>query len=149
MSFRFSHGDDLRQVRDIAAWRAGKAFDPSRGVPIAVWRAMAAKRAAVDYVRSWNHLRSYGRGVSFVSLPDSGPAASCQSPTPEPGLERAIHALPPRQRELIQLVFWHGRSFREISVDWGVSVSTVYNHHYQAIRNLRRMLCAPPFRASY
>jgi len=146
VSFARIHGDDLRQVGDIAAWRAEATFDPSRGVPLSAWTALAAKRAVLDHVRAWNHSRSYGAGVKIVTLFAAQNAAvwPCNC---EPRIERAVNALTPRQQEIIRLVFWCGYTKSEAARELGLSTGTVGNHYFAAMTQLRRMLCASSFRS--
>ena len=55
-------------------------------------------------------------------------------------LYRAIQQLTPRQKELIDLMFFEGYSYRQIAEHTAQSVKTVYNTMYNAIRLLRELL---------
>jgi len=147
VSFAYAHADDIRQEQDIAAWLAFKSFDPSRGVPLAAWCAMAAKRAPISYLRAWNHSRSYGNGIKFAPL-SAIHAAAIEPHDYEPRLERGIAALPDRERETIRLYYWDGWPFREIAERFGVAESTVTLYHKNAIRKLKGFLCTKFFAPS-
>jgi len=140
VSFASTHADDIRQVADIAAWMAARSFDPSRGVPLKAWCAMAAKRAPISYMRAWNHSRSYGKGIKFAPL-SAIHAAAIEPHDYEPRLERGIAALPEREMETIRLYYWGGWPFREIAQKLNVAESTVALYHRNAIKKLKGLLC--------
>ena len=52
-------------------------------------------------------------------------------------LYKAIQELPERQRELIQLRFYEQLSYEEIAIRTSLSIRTVYNKLYEAIKKLR------------
>lgn len=145
MSFARIHGDDLRQVAQIAAHSAFQSYDASRDVSLDAWIAMKVKWAQRDYMRNWLHMSSGGRGARPVMIDATGTLVTHPHFTPEPGLERAIRSMTPRQQELIRLIFWDGLLWREIAELWHVSVHTIGAHYTRAIRHLRRILCAPSY----
>ena len=52
-------------------------------------------------------------------------------------LKTAVESLPPRQRELVQLRFYEQLSHEEIAVKTSLSLRSVYNLLYEAIKKLR------------
>jgi RNA polymerase sigma-70 factor (ECF subfamily) len=52
-------------------------------------------------------------------------------------LTARISALPPRQKELIMLRFYEGRSYEEIADKTGLTHRTVYNSIFEAIKKLK------------
>lgn len=55
-------------------------------------------------------------------------------------LVRAVESLPPQERTVIQLYYFHGQRLREIKVHLGVSESRVSQIHSQAVIHLRQRL---------
>ena len=55
-------------------------------------------------------------------------------------LDVAIESLPPKCREVFRLSYLEDLSNREISERLGISQSTVENHMYAALKQLRRKL---------
>ncbi len=55
-------------------------------------------------------------------------------------LEQAIGSLPPKCREVFEMSYLQELSNKEISVQLGISPSTVENHMYLALKKLRSML---------
>lgn len=58
----------------------------------------------------------------------------------EPGLSRALEALPERQRAAVSLVHGYGCTLQEVANLWGVRRSTVQWHTDRALRRLRASL---------
>ena len=55
-------------------------------------------------------------------------------------LSRAIDALPPQRREVFTLSYLNQLTNREIGERLGISLSTVENHMYLALKQLRTVL---------
>ena len=52
----------------------------------------------------------------------------------------AIEALPPRQREAIELRFWGRMTQKQIALQWGVTQQTVSYHERRARKRLQEVL---------
>jgi RNA polymerase sigma-70 factor (ECF subfamily) len=50
---------------------------------------------------------------------------------------RCLAGLPPEQREVIVLKFWHGRTFEEIGTLLGISPNTAAGRYRYGIRRLK------------
>lgn len=55
-------------------------------------------------------------------------------------IQDAIALLSPRQKELINLRFYEGRNYDEITDITGLTHRTVYNHLYEALKSLKQSL---------
>lgn len=55
-------------------------------------------------------------------------------------LERAVHGLPPEQREVVTLRIWGGLTFAEIATATGETTNTVASRYRYALNNLHRVL---------
>lgn len=116
--------------------------DLAQEAAIAAWRGHSPRYARLNFLRTWI---SYGPqrrdGLAYRQV--DAEIATHLHLTPEPGIDRAIRALTPRQQELIRLIFWDGLLWREIAEIWCVSIHTIGAHYTRAIKHLRRILCAP------
>ena len=56
----------------------------------------------------------------------------------EQALRQAISQLPARQKEAIQLKFFQGKSYQEITAMMGISYQTARKFIYKAVQNLRK-----------
>jgi RNA polymerase sigma factor (sigma-70 family) len=52
-------------------------------------------------------------------------------------IEDAIADLPEKQRDVLHLIFWEGKSQRKIAKSWGVQQSSVFDLKERALSNLR------------
>ncbi len=52
-------------------------------------------------------------------------------------LKGALASLPPRQRQLLQMRFYDGKSFEEIAEQTSLSIRTVYNKLHEGLKKLR------------
>jgi RNA polymerase sigma-70 factor (ECF subfamily) len=108
----------LADVRDLTAYL------------FAALRRAAARRAAR---RSREAMRSCHAGTE--------PAAPSPSDGPDPErLRRALHALPPEQRDVIALKIDAGLSFAQVAEVMGVSINTAASRYRYALEKLRDRL---------
>ena len=68
------------------------------------------------------------------------PEDDCISAETVREINRAIESLPPKCREVFKLSYLEDLSNREISERLGISQSTVENHIYSALKQLRQKL---------
>lgn len=116
------------------AYRKRRHFDSGRG-ELRGWVFAIARNLALDELR---------RGRRETAL-DSEVLESMPSTTGEPAIERitvaaALHALQPRDRELVALKFFAGLGNREIASVVGRSETNVGSQLHRAIRKLREVL---------
>lgn len=117
-----------------------QTYDPTR--PFGPWLVTIAERRFIDRLRQQGRRRS--REVSLEPEHET----FCDSPSnsvPEQGLEKreldkAISALPPAQREAVQLLKIKELSLIEASLVSGISVNSLKVNVHRAIKSLRKML---------
>jgi RNA polymerase sigma-70 factor (ECF subfamily) len=76
--------------------------------------------------------------LESVPVPDPERLASRSEATRR--LRESLGALPPRQRELLHLVFYQDLTLEEAAQVVGISVGTVRTHYHRAKTRLRQML---------
>ena len=122
-------------------WRAEwRAAGRERGLLYRVARNLAISRRRRDDARA--------RAALALALGDSGERAPASSPADHAleqeelrqAIDRVVHALPPRRREVFVLRCVHGLSYREIAVLMDTSTQTVANQLSHALATLRRSL---------
>lgn len=132
--------DDLSQEGDIAAWKAESTWNGS--VPLSAWRAIKAKGARIDYIRSWSSLR---RSVKFRELPLTVRAPAQESfSSCEPRLYRAIARLPVKYQEIVRLKFWYGMTHAEIAESIASTEAMVSLSMANIMKELKRTICITP-----
>jgi RNA polymerase sigma-70 factor, ECF subfamily len=80
----------------------------------------------------------------FVLPPEDPPAFPNDDHSPDPGIDSAIDALPPKQREIIYLRYDEGLKIHEIGKILGVSPGTVKSRLFHATLKLKRRLLRDP-----
>ncbi len=98
------------------------------------------KMHRADDYRSYYQERIAGVG-SFYYSPDNSPIIrKLYSDDLRQSLNAAIESLPPKCREVFRLSYIEDKTNREISDLLGISQSTVENHMYTALKQLRNKL---------
>ncbi len=127
----------------LVVWQKADTFDPAARV--STWLFGIAHRKALKVMeRSRRHLRAVGP-------PPEGAASDPPERTTDPEetvvqrdqlrrLARGIEALPTDQRAVVELTFFEGRSYAEISEVMDCPVNTVKTRMYHARRSLGRFV---------
>ena len=133
---------DLLQEVYLEAWRKASNYDPARGAPMA-WLVTLARSRAIDWLRA---LAARGKGVT-ASL-DDAPASDLVAPDKDALDIRAanerqalvrtsLKALPPVQRQVIELAFYEGLTHVEIAERLHVPLGTIKTRIRLAMEKLR------------
>jgi RNA polymerase sigma-70 factor (ECF subfamily) len=104
-----------------------------RGVPFAAWLYRIAANAVADH-----HARA--ARARAVPPPDPDPPEGVAAAERRAALYGAVRALPPDQRQAIELRFAEGRSIAEIAAVLGRSEGAVKQLQFRAIKALRQRL---------
>jgi RNA polymerase sigma-70 factor (ECF subfamily) len=133
--------EDLTQQTFERAFRAWDRYDGSRASP-STWLLAIARNLLVDHLRASRaaHIRSIddARLEAVASEPDR------PSLGPDPGIERALTELGPRERELIALRFGGDMSGAEIAQLMRMNVSNVQQILSRSLRRMRASLDRVP-----
>ena len=127
----------IRVIRSIETWPAGESFAP--------WLYVVTRNAATDRLRRGGRQRDVG---GFDALLDQVPAPGGDPSLVFAGRELAglvgalLRELPPRQREVFDLVELQGMPAKEVAQLIGIRASSVRGCLLKARRNLRRRILA-------
>lgn len=137
LAYRVAHRilGDRDEACDIAAETLARAYARWRSVEdgAAPWVATVAGRAAVDVVRQ----RTTARRYLLRTRPEP---ARDDTPDLRLDLQRALLALPVRQREVVVLRHLADRSEAETAAALGLSPGTVKSHSSRGLAALRTAL---------
>lgn len=125
--------DDVVQETLLTVHRARHTYDPSR--PLGPWLVAIAHSRVVDAAR-----RVRRREAREDVLVDEPAVAAGVAETRGPDLTRALAQLPPRQRLVIEMLKFQGRSTRDVAEALGLSVSNVKVIAHRGYESLRRTL---------
>ena len=144
-SYLMRLGGDARAAEEppqeplLTVWRRAETFDPSRGAG-STWIFVIARNCRVD------HLRRERLDLVYADTPpDLMDEADDQEKTlsaSESGedVREAMLALPPDQREVVQLSFFEDRPHSEIAARLGLPLGTVKSRLRLAMARLRARL---------
>jgi len=135
--------EDLVHDVFVEAWRSAGAFEAARG-SLVTWLTVRLRSRAIDRLR-----RRVADPARLADAPASVEAAgTLESTAPGRSVDQAraraaLVALSSEQREVVQLAYFAGLTFREIAERLGVPASTAKSRMVAAMRILRERLAEP------
>ena len=135
------YSEETTQEVYLQVWRGAAGFDPSSGSALA-WLLTVAHRRAVDRVRAEHASaqRESRYGASNVA-PDADVVADAAMQHDEQRhVVECLESLTNVQREAIQLAYYRGLTYREVSETLTVNLSTVKARMREGLRRLRDCL---------
>jgi RNA polymerase sigma-70 factor (ECF subfamily) len=127
--------EDIVQSAFVSVFRARHTYRGAR--PFAPWFHAIVRNAIVDALRA----RARRREQSLEGVPEPSVAPALPSDDAlSPELARALDALPPAQREAVELIHVDGLSVVEAAERAGVSASALKVRAHRGYRALRTLL---------
>lgn len=126
---------DLYQEILLAVHRARQTFDPTR--PFDPWLFGIARHVAADQTR-----RLARRGRWEVVVDDVPDTAVTAEGLPPAAIAEALRALPPTQREAVELLRLEGLTLEDAAARTGATPGALKVRLHRAYRLLRRLLDA-------
>jgi RNA polymerase sigma-70 factor (ECF subfamily) len=135
-------------VEDVfwQAWRQAHRFDPARG-GAGTWLLTIARSRALDRLRSMRRSQEETGLDALVETGSEQLASSSFDPHEEAErgersriVREAMQALPPEQRQSLELAYFEGLSQTEIAERTGLPLGTVKTRMRLAIQKLREQL---------
>lgn len=134
--------DDVVQDAFLAAWRAGRGWQPGP-VPFAAWLTRIAVNRAIDSERRGRIRRFFGLEAAEERAADVPSAeAAIDGRATLASVARDIRALPARQRAAILLAATGEHSNADIAATLGISEGATEQLLVRARRRLRDQLAA-------
>jgi RNA polymerase sigma-70 factor (ECF subfamily) len=134
-----AEAEDVVQETFLELWRRAADYDPSRASP-ATWAVVIGRSRALD------RLRARSSAARVVSAQASEPVSADPAPQPvevreeQRRVRRALSALPPEQREVIELAYFEGLVQSEIAARTGQPLGTVKTRVRLAMEKLETAL---------
>jgi RNA polymerase sigma-70 factor, ECF subfamily len=130
--------EDVTQTVFVWLWEHPLVFDPARG-RLSVWLRTLAHRRAVDHVR-----RERRRRWLPVMAQPSGVATAADEATLRSDtilrVQRVVAALPIALREVVELAYFGGRTYREVAAELGLPEGTTKSRIRIALRRMAAQL---------
>ncbi|WP_156686475.1 sigma-70 family RNA polymerase sigma factor [Mycobacterium sp. Marseille-P9652] len=135
------YSEETTQEIYLEVWRSASAYDPSKGSALA-WLLTMAHRRAIDRVRSEE---AGSRRENRYLASNADPAGDVVSEAAIAGDERrrvtdCLGGLTDAQRQCIQLAYYDGLTYSEVSQRLAVNLSTIKSRMRDALRGLRNCL---------
>lgn len=127
---------DLTQQTFVKFWRYRLAITETYSLEVQLFQK--AKLIFIDWLRKEASDRKRLTAAALFYDNQHLDAALPDSRSDE--LEEALCKLPPMRRKVIELSHLQGYKYKEISEKLKISVKTVDNHIYQALKQLRKYL---------
>ena len=131
-----SEAEDVLQMTYLAIIEGRARFDGGSGLK--TWMFAVIRNQARSRWRRMSHaLQSLGRLAAFAAIEHDVQLADDTD-----RLIAALHALPARQREVLDLVFYRGLPIAEAAAVLGIGLGTARTHYERGKAALRRQLAA-------
>jgi RNA polymerase sigma-70 factor (ECF subfamily) len=137
-------GDAEEVVQEVflSAWRTGHQFDPSRGTSHA-WILAMVRNRSIDVLRA-RRRRPVQPLVEGVDPPDTQDVtAQAASNVDAAAARSALEALPPEQKQVIELAYFGGLSHTEIATQLAAPIGTVKGRIRLGLDRLRTAMGVP------
>ena len=124
----------------LAVWQGARSFD-GRSRPSTWILGIAHRQALKALTRQRRRDRDAGlEPADFAPAPADGPEHLAAHRELASSLGRALAQLPPEQRAVVELTYFHGCSYPEIAEVLDCPVNTVKTRMFHARRRLRGLL---------
>jgi RNA polymerase sigma-70 factor (ECF subfamily) len=137
------YSEETTQDVYLQVWRNADNYNPAAGTPLA-WLMTLAHRRAVDRVRSEQAAtqRESRYGASNVELPADRVTEAVISNDERRQVTVCLDSLTDAQRECIQLAYYEGLTYVQVSERLAANLATIKSRMRDAIRGLRKCLGA-------
>jgi RNA polymerase sigma-70 factor (ECF subfamily) len=130
----------------LVLWREASRYDASRG-SLRAWLYTMARRRALDVIRARGSRPQLGAEEDAALTQrgehsDETPEGSASAHQRAAAVTIALAALPPKQREVLDLAYFQGLSQYEIAARLGVPVGTIKSRVRDAMIRLRAPLAS-------
>jgi RNA polymerase sigma-70 factor, ECF subfamily len=120
-----AEAEDTLQDAFLEAWRRAGAFDARRGSATA-WILAIARSRALDRLRARSSADRAAQAAAREEMAaPSPPIESAERRQERERLQRALSALPPEQRQTLELAYFEGLTQSEIAARTGDPLGTV------------------------
>lgn len=135
------YSEETTQDIYLQVWRNAANYDPAAGSPLA-WLLTLAHRRAVDRVRSEQaaSTRESRYGATTVEPPSDHVADEVILDDERRRVADCLGSLTDTQRECIQLAYYDGLTYVQVSERLAANLATIKSRMRDAIRGLRRCL---------
>jgi RNA polymerase sigma-70 factor, ECF subfamily len=138
------YSEETTQEVYLEAWRTASEYDSSKGSALA-WLLTMAHRRAVDRVRAEQagSRRESRYGAASADIAGDVVADSAIAGDERRRVTQCLEGLTDAQRQCIQLAYYEGLTYNEVSQRLAANLSTIKSRIRDALRGLRNCLDVP------
>src|SRR5262249_5759129 len=139
-----SEAEDLMQDVFFEIYRKAEQFDPAKG-EVKSWILRYAYHRGFNR-REYLNVRQFYEPAELAQLemvPDCGPTGAWHGLTPHECqcvIEQSLASLSEKQRKMIELACFQGKSMQEIAAAIDESVENVRHHYYRGMKKLKELM---------
>ena len=134
-----SEAEEVLQEVFVAVWNRADTYDVALGSPTA-WLVRIARNRAIDRRRaSASHLRAIQSVPLVLEAPDN-PEVTASLGEQQRAVARALNAIPPEQRKLIEEAYYLGYTQTELAERHKLPLGTVKTRMRTGLSALRQQL---------
>lgn len=133
--------EDVFQECLVKFWRFGPNYDPSKG-RLFTWMLNICRNAAIDKTRSKEYKHQTKIQSDDEVVHSQTDRVKYEMRTDQIGLKEMVDQLEPKYRELVDLVYFGGRSQREAAKELDLPVGTVKTRLRTALGMMRTWIKA-------
>ena len=130
--------EEMLQEVFVQVWTRADTYNVQLGTPIA-WMVRIARNRAIDRLRA-NTVRTRTAETAPLPPPVESPEARAVMSEQERAVARALQALPPDQRQLIEQAYFVGLTQSELATRFGLPLGTVKTRVRTGMMTLKRDL---------
>jgi RNA polymerase sigma-70 factor, ECF subfamily len=143
-ALRFLNDDALAEdmVSEVFldVWRQAERFEGRSKV--STWLLAMARNKALSVLRRRSTEELDEEVAEFIEDPSDNPEISMQKRQQASMLQECLTQLSPAHREIVDLVYYHGKTIEEVVEIIGVPVSTVKTRMFYARKRIGELMCA-------
>lgn len=133
-----AQAEEVTQDAFTAVWRSAHSYRPERG-SAGGWLYTVARNAILDRLRR-NGRADTSHELPELASPEGGPDEQAEQSYTAWRVHRALEALNPNERQVIELAYWSGLSQTEVADFLGQPLGTVKTRTRSALARLADVL---------
>jgi RNA polymerase sigma-70 factor, ECF subfamily len=138
--------EDVLQETFWRAWKLSASYQAERG-NVRAWLFRIARNLAIDAYRRRNKrpppITDVDKDDSLLDQvpdPGTGPAGQSLFRLQQEQITQALASLPPQQRQVIEMAYFHGMTRQQIAEATGEAPGTIHTRARLALQKLRQSL---------
>ena len=133
-----SEAEEVLQEVFVQVWTRADTYNVELGVP-AAWMVRVARNRAIDRLRA-NAVRARTVEATPLPPPVESPETRAALSEQQRAIARALDALPPEQRQLIEYAYFQGLTQSEMAERFNLPLGTVKTRVRTGLMTLKREL---------